>query len=227
MHSPAPQCLEWDLAEFLTDSLMLGMHVQVLFWQLENCFMHCHLHGISWTFVASVFATLSVNLSELFNKLPKVALNFLNPVPSTDVYLGDPIPSGCPSSFLMFQTQVKRGLSSWLALWFGLGTGMFFLPVLEFPKAANWVCLFPWYFKACPVPWLLGFWAALASDKSVEEKNPPEHRVLQPPAEEWPNPLSLPMPDHAALRCWNLFLPGTAQGRANFVGEALSVKASK
>lgn len=116
---------------------------------------------------ASVFVTLFANLSVLFNKSPKVALNSLTPVPNTNVCLGDPIPSGCPSSFLMFQIQVKQGLSLWLALWFGLGRGVFFL---EFPRAASWVCLFPQRFKACPVPWLLGFWAASVSDKKCGGK---------------------------------------------------------
>lgn len=166
----------------------------------------------------SGFVDLPANFSDLFNKSPKVTLNSLTPVPNTDVCLGDPIPSGCPSSFLMFQTQVKRGLSSCLALWFGLGWGVFFL---EFPKAASWVCLFPQHFKACPVPWLLGFWAVLVSDKSMEGKQPSWAQGVATSCRAVAKP---PQPPNARPRRAEMlkFVPSWhCSGRANFVGEAL------
>lgn len=195
-------------------SLMLGIHAQVFFRQLGNHFMHGHFHGIPRTFVASVFAILSANPSELFNKLPEVAQiprllfstqMFIEEIPSLQAV---PLLSWC---FKWNEDSPPVGTLIWA------GKRMFFLRALQFPKAAGWVCLFAQHFKACPVPWLLSFGAALVPDKSVEE-NPPEHGLLQLQQRSG----QTPQPPKARPRSAEMlkFVPSWQRsGRANLVGE--------
>lgn len=223
MQGPVPQCLEWDFAQLRSSQTLwcLGCMSRCFLGNRESTlciFISVESPELLWHRILQSYLQIYLNYS--INR--QNSLKFLDFCSQHRCLFRRSHPSRLS---LMFQAQLEPGLSPWLALWFGLGRGMFFLRAPEFPKAAARVCLFPQHFKACPVPWLLGFWAALVSDRS-EEENPPEPRVLQPPAEEWPT--------HSGSQCQTTsaemlkFVPSWhCSGKANFVGEALSVKTSE
>lgn len=184
MQSPVPQCLE--LVQLSSSQTLWSLESMSRWflgnWEATLCIL-ISMESPEHLWRRFLQSYLQIYLSYSINR--QKSLKFLDSCSQHRCLFRSSHPFRLPPFFPDVSNPSEMRTLLLSALWFWLGRGMFFLRALEFPKAARWVCLFPQHFKACTVLWLLGFRAALAPDKSVEE-NPPEHGVLQPAAEEWP-----------------------------------------
>lgn len=211
MQSPVPQCLVWDLAQLSSSQTLwcLGCMSRCFLGNWEtNLYVVISMESPEFSWHQILQSYLQIHLSYSINC--QNLLEFLDFCLQTRGLF-----RRChPFRLSLFFPHVSNpsGTRTLLVAGTLIGAGKRdVFPASAGVSEGGWLRLFfspAFQSLPCPV-------AALVSDRSVEE-NPPEHWVLQPPAEEWPTPLSLPMPDHErwdAEICPFLALPRKSQFR--------------